>query len=149
MKTTEPLKITGRVNLTLRGPDGRIKTRRTLLNIITNVGRAHIIDRLQAAAVAVADYIAIGTGSSGPTAGDTTLGAEVARAQGALTQPDAYTDRCVYTFPAGTGTGAITECGRLNAASVGTLMGRLVFAVVTKGAGDTLQVQYDFTYAAS
>jgi hypothetical protein len=145
----ESLKITGTIRLTLRDSRGRIKARRVMKNMVVNNGRAHIIDRLQGTSSAVADYIAIGAGASGPTAADATLGSELARAQGALTQPDAYTDRCVYTFPAGTGTGTVTECGRLNASSNGTLMGRQVFTGVGKGSGDSLQVQYDFTYAAS
>jgi len=145
----ESIKIIGTISLALVGPDGQVKQRQTVRNIVTNAGRAHIIDRLQAAAVAVADYIAIGTGATAAAASDTTLGTEVARAQGNLSQPDAYTDRCVVTFAAGTGTGTITEAGRLNASSAGTLMGRQVFTGITKGAADSLQITYDFTYAAA
>lgn len=145
----DSLKVKGTITLELRGPDGKLKDRRVVENIVTNVGRAHIIDRLQAAGQAVCDYIAIGTGAVAAAAADTTLGSESARAQGTLSQPDAYTDRCVYTFPAGTGTGAITEAGRFNDPSAGTLMGRQVFAAVNKGASDSLQITYDFTYAAS
>ena len=141
--------VKGFITLQLFGPDGLLKEERSIANIVTNAGRAHIIDRLQAAGVAVADYIAIGTSSTAAAAADTALVAEVARAQGTLSQPDAYTDRCVYTFGAGTGTGTITEAGRLNAASVGTLVGRQVFTGIVKGASDTLQITYDFTYAAS
>ena len=142
------IKVVGIINAVLIGPDGKIKTRRRVRNIVTNTGRQLVIDRLQAGSPAVCDYIAIGTNSTSAAAADTTLGSENARAQGTLSQPDAYTDRCVYTFAAGTGTGTITECGRLNAASNGTLMGRQVFTGIVKGAGDSLQISYDFTYAA-
>ena len=145
----ETITIKGTITLDLFGPDGKLKDSRRVENIITNTGRAHIIDRLQAAAVAVADYIAIGTGSTAAAAANTTLETEVARAQGTLSQSDAYTDRCVYTFAAGTGTGTIAECGRLNASSAGTLMGRQVFTGIAKGSSDSLAVTYDFTYAAS
>jgi hypothetical protein len=145
----DTVKLIGSITLELFDAQGQLKTSRHVRNIVTNAGRQAIIDRLQAASVAVCDYIAIGTGTAAAAAADTTLGTEAARAQGTLSQPDAHTDRCVYTFAAGTGTGAITECGRLNAASNGTLMGRQVFAAVNKGASDSLQVTYDFTYAAS
>lgn len=145
----EGIKITGTITMVVRGPDGAVKDSRVVKNIVTNAGRAHIIDRLQAGSAAVCDYVAIGTGTTAAAAADTTLETEAARAQGTLSQPDAYTDRCVYTFAAGTGTGAITESGRLNASSNGTLMGRQVFAAVNKGANDSLQITYDFTYAAS
>ena len=120
-------------------------------NIVTNAGRAHIIDRLQAASAAVCDYMAIGTSTTAADAADTTLGTETGtRVQGTLSQPTAYTDRLVSTFAAGNGTATIGEVGRLNASTSGTLMGRLVLSPTkVKGADDSLQVTYDFTYAAS
>ena len=143
------IKIKGKIHLVLLGEDGNIKDERTVENMIVNTGRAHIIDRLQAGAVAAADYIAIGTNNTAVTAADTTLNTENARGQGTLSQPDAYTDRSVFTFTAGVGTGTIVEAGRLNASSNGTLMGRQTFTGIVKGAADSLQVTYDFTYAAS
>jgi len=147
--TEEEVKMVGIILLELFGPDGKLKESRRVKNIIPNVGRALVIDRLQGATPAVPDYIAIGTGTNAAAAADTTLQTEVARGQGALTQPDAYTDRCIYTFAAGTGTGNITEAGRLNAAAAGVLVGRQVFAAVNKTASDSLQITYDFTYASS
>jgi len=143
------IKIEGKIHLELRDETGKIKEERTVENMVVNTGRAHIIDRLQAAGVAVADYIAIGTNNTAVTAADTTLNTENARVQGTLSQPDAYTDRCVSNFTAGVGTGTIVEAGRLNASSNGTLMGRQTFTGIVKGAGDSLAVTYDFTYAAS
>ena len=143
------VKLIGSITLELFDAKGQLKTSRRVQNIVTNTGRQAIVDRLQGASPAVCDYVAIGTGVVAAAAADTTLGTEVARAQGTLSQPDAYTDRCSYTFGPGVGTGAITECGRLNAASTGTLMGRQVFSAVNKGASDSLAVTYDFTYAAS
>ena len=139
------LNLKGTILIELFGPDGRLKDRRKVKNLITTVGRGQVIDRLQAGTPAVCDYIAIGTGATAAAAGDTTLGTEVARGQGTLTQPDAFTDRSVYTFAAGTGTGNITEAGRLNASSGGVLMGRQVFTAVNKTASDSLQITYDFT----
>jgi hypothetical protein len=144
-----PIQIIGTIRLELRGPDGRLKARRQVRNIIPNAGRQLIIDRLQGNTPAVPDYIAIGTGATAAAAADTTLQTEVARAQGALTQPDAHTDRCIVTFAAGTGTGNIAEAGRLNAAAAGVLVGRQTFTAVNKTASDSLQITYDFTYAAS
>ena len=143
------IKIRGLINLKLFDKDGVLKDERTVENTFVNAGRAALIDRLQGNTPAVPDYIAIGTGSSGPTAGDTTMGTETARSQGALTQPDAYTDRDTYTFGAGVGTGTIAECGRFNASSGPTLWGRQVFTGIVKGANDSLQITYDFLYTAS
>ena len=145
-----PITIRGIITARLFGPDGELTQETVTENIITNTGRALIIDRLQAAGVAVPDYIAIGTGTNAAAAADTTLQTEVARAQATLSQPDAYTDRAVYTFAAGTGTGTITEAGRLNAASTGVLVARgILGSSVVKTASDSLQMTYDLTYAAS
>lgn len=135
----------GRVFAALRGPDGVIKDVRLGFNLVVTTGREAAIDRLQAAAVAVHDYQAIGTGTNAAAAGDTALQTEVARVQGTLSQPTSTTDRLVTTFGAGVGTGSITETGRLNAAAAGNLFARQVFAVITKAAGDSLQTTHDIT----
>lgn len=152
----DALPIRGIVTLRLLSPrDGSVVRELTIEhedtgdNIVTNAGRAHIIDRLQGSSAPVANYIAIGTGTTAAAAGDTALGTEVARVIGTLSQPNAYTDRLTATIPAGTGTGSITECGRLNAAASGTLVGRRVFTAITKGASNALQVTYDLVYAAT
>ena len=149
MKMENQISITGTITIELRDQYGQLKERRHITNVVTNTGKQLIIDRLQGPTPAVADYVAIGTGATAAASADTALQTEVARAQGTLSQPDAYTDRCVYTFAAGTGTGNITEAGRLNAAAAGTLVGRQTFTAVNKTASDSLQITYDFTYAAT
>lgn len=143
----EGLLIKGRILVQLWRDDGQLLDVRLDHNLIVDTGKALVIDRLQGVGgpPAVADYQAIGTGSTAAAAGDTTLGTEVARGQGTLSQPTATTDRLVTTFAAGTGTGAITETGRLNAASSGTLLARQVFSAVNKGASDTLTITHDLT----
>jgi hypothetical protein len=51
----------------------------------------------------------------------------------------------IATVPAGTGTGAITEAGILNAGTAGTMLCRTVFSVVNKDAGDTLSITWTVT----
>ena len=115
-------------------------------NLIVTTGRGLVIDRLQAASPAVPDFEAIGTGTTAAAAGDTTLQTEIGtRVQGTLSQPAQTTDRLVSNFAAGNGTGAITEAGRLNAASAGVLVSRIVFAVINKGASDALETTHDIT----
>lgn len=144
------IKIIGRILVELFGPDGKLKDKREVENMFVNTGRAALIDRLQTTSPAVPDYIAVGTGATAVAAADTALQTEIGtRVQGALTQPDAYTDRCISLFAAGNATGTITEAGRLNAASTGTLFGRQTFTGIVKASTDSLQITYDFTYAAS
>jgi len=138
------IRITGRVLVELFDGDGCIRDVRCSHNLVVNAGKDWAIDRFHGTP-AVMDYQAIGTSSTAAAAGDTALGAEVGRVQGALTQPASTTDRNTTTFGAGTGTGAIVETGRLNAGAAGTLLARQVFSVINKGAGDSLVTTHDIT----
>jgi hypothetical protein len=51
----------------------------------------------------------------------------------------------VASFGAGTGTGAVTEAGILNASSGGTLLCRTEFSVVNKGANDSMSITWTIT----
>ena len=140
------IQVAGTVLIQLFNPDRELTDVRMGFNLVVDAGKAAVIDRLQAGAVAVHDYQAIGTGTAAAAAGDTTLVTEIgARVQGVLTQPTALTDRLVSTFAAGNGTGAITETGRFNAAAAGNLFARQVFAAVNKTASDSLQITHDIT----
>ncbi len=138
--------LVGTVMLKLFTPEGGLTQVSMGANLVVTTGKNAVIDRLQAASPAVHDYQAIGTGNTAAAAGDTALQTEVGtRVQGTLSQPAATTDRLVSTFAAGNGTAALTETGRLNAASTGNLFARQVFATINKGAGDSLQVTHDIT----
>jgi len=45
------------------------------------------------------------------------------------------------------GAKAVTECGALNAASSGTLLGHQVFSAINVTSGDTLELTYNFSFA--
>jgi hypothetical protein len=51
----------------------------------------------------------------------------------------------VASFPAGTGTGAIVEAGLFNASSGGDMLCRTTFAVVNKGANDSITITWTVT----
>jgi hypothetical protein len=51
----------------------------------------------------------------------------------------------VALFPAGTGTGTVTEAGVFNNSSGGTMLCRTVFGVVTKDAGDSMSITWTIT----
>ena len=140
------------VHAVLRGPDGTIKAERRAHNLVTDVGCAHIADQLASSQDEVAmSHMAIGTGSAAPAAEDTTLATELDRnaldsfAQGA--GGDDHKVAYVASWAAGDGTGALVEAGILNAASAGTLLARVVFSVINKGAADTLEITWTLTIA--
>ena len=89
--------------------------------------------------------MAIGTGSTAAAASNTALGSQSARTTLTSTTVSGADITYVDTFPAGTGTGAITEAGLFNASSGGTMLCRTVFSVVNKGASDSMTITWTVT----
>lgn len=142
----EDVDIEENVTLELRGPDGELKDRREIHNLITTAGKNAIAEQLLASpGNAKPTHMAIGTGTTAAAAGDTALQTELDR--NALTSKNraANVVTLVGDWAAGDGTGAITEAGILNAASGGDLYSRAVFSVVNKGASDTLSISWTYT----
>lgn len=148
----EKLGLSGHVLLVLLGPDGKEKDRREIKNLIVGAGLGHMASRLLGTAQAVMSHMAIGSGSTAAAAANTALGTELGRVALTSTTPSGtYSQNLAYaaTFGAGTGTGSITEAGIFNAASSGTMLCRTTFALITKGAGDTLQVTWTVNLTAT
>lgn len=125
-------------------------------NGVPTVGKALIAGRLNGSgAPAVADYIAVGTGTNAFAAGDTalqteTVGSGLTRAQGTVslvtTTTTNDTAQVLKSFTV-TGTVAVTESGVLNASSGGTLLCRQVFSAINVLNGDTLQITWKVAFA--
>lgn len=139
-------------DLVLRGPDGRVKDRRRVKNLIPSAGLAYLAGILAAVETTIPKHLAIGTGTNSPDPGDTTLQTEnctrVSGTQSRATTTVANdTSQVVGTFAAGNGTGAVTEVGLLTASTSGTLISRATFAAINKGASDTLEVTHKIKQA--
>lgn len=145
MNAQELIKASGSLRVVITGADGQVKEEHDFKNLIVSVGKSFVASRMVGAASNVMSHMAVGSGTTAASAGDTTLGSELGRV--ALAAGTAASNVVTYTatFPAGTGTGAVTEAGILNAASVGTLLCRTVFAVVNKGADDAMSVTWTVT----
>ena len=142
----EKLKAKGTLTLKLVDVDGNIISQDTH-NLVVDTGLAHIISRMVGTAQAVMSHMAIGTGVTVEADGDTTLQTEIARValtSSTITTTAVANDSVQYeaTFPAATGTGAITEAGLFNNDPGGTMLSRTVFSVINKGAADSLVVTW-------
>jgi hypothetical protein len=149
-KPLDPDVLTFNCNILIEVRDaktGELKDFREVHNLIVTSGKNLLLAADGAAKyVKNFDRIAIGTGTTDPSASDTALQTEVARsAQKTPTNPSANTYQVQHTFPAGTGTGAITECGLFDANSSGNMLNRSEFAAVNKGAGDELTMTIQIT----
>ena len=138
----DSIKVTGELKLTLTRPDGNVKHEVIIPNLVVTTGKSYIVSRMKDASATAMSHMAIGTGSTAAAAGNTALGSEAGRV--ALTSTTVTNNDVAYvaTFPAGTGTGALTEAGIFNASSSGTLLCRTVFSVINKASADTLGITW-------
>jgi hypothetical protein len=139
----EPLGTRMNVDVVLRGPDGRVKRRESLHNLIPTVGKEGIVDNLLASpTLGKPTHMAIGTGTEEAKAADTTLDTELDRNALAEKTRSGKVVTMVAEWAAGDGTGAIVEAGLFSAEASGTLFARAVFAVINKGAEDSLTITW-------
>ena len=132
--------LKGRVSIELNG-----QIVQEIDNLVVTAGKVFVASRMEDASATAMSHMAVGTNATAAAAGDTTLGTESARV--ALTSTTASSATVIYvaTFPAGTGTAALTEAGILNASSSGTLLCRTVFTTINKGSADAMTVTWTIT----
>ena len=143
----DAIKMTGNLKLVLTDENGNIKQEEEVKNLVVTVGKNYIASRMKDATATAMTHMEVGTSSTAAAVGDTALVAAVASSRVTLTSTTVTTNSVAYvaSFPAGTGTGALTEAGIFNAASAGTLLCRTVFSVINKGAADTLGITWTVT----
>ena len=136
----DQLQLKGHLEITLNG-----ELVRDIDNLVVTAGKGYVASRIKDATATAMSHMAIGSGSSAAAAGDTALGTELGRVSLTSTNVSAAVVTYAATFAAGTGTGAVTEAGLLNASSSGTMLARTVFSVVNKGANDSMTVTWTVT----
>lgn len=141
----EFLKASGALRVVVTGKDGAVKEEHNFTNLVVTTGKNFVASRMVGTAANVMSHMSVGSSSTAPAAGDTTLGSELGRVALASSASAANVVTYTATFPAGTGTGAIVEAGIFNASSAGTLLCRTTFAVVNKGADDAMSVTWTVT----
>lgn len=142
--------ITGRVRIELRDPSGRLKALREIDNLIVTTGRDAIIERLDSTpTTAVPSHMGLGTSSTAPAAGNTTLTAEPTRVALSSSTSSGGVLTMVANWGAGVATGTWAEAGVFNALTTGTMYSRATFTAINKGANDTLQISWTYTLTPS
>ena len=143
----DAIKMTGNLKLVLTDENGNIKQEEEVKNLGVTVGKNFIASRMKDATATAMTHMEVGTSTQAAAVGDTALIAAVASSRVTLTSTTVTTNSVAYvaTFPAGTGTGALTEAGIFNASSAGTMLCRTVFSVINKGAADTLGITWTVT----
>ena len=134
------LKLKGKLAISLNG-----KIIQEVDNLVVTAGKGYVASRMKDTTATAMSHMAIGSGSTAAAASDTALGNQLGRVALTSTTVSNAVVTYVASFPAGTGTGAVTEAGILNASSGGTILCRTVFSVVNKGASDSMTVTWTVT----
>ena len=132
--------LKGKLAIALNG-----ETVKEVDNLVVTAGKGFVASRMKDASTTAMTHMAIGTGSTAAAASNTALESQSARTTLTSTTVSGADITYVDTFPAGTGTGAITEAGLFNASSSGTMLCRTVFSVVNKGASDSMTITWTVT----
>lgn len=132
------------IRIQVFGPDGRLKDERQTHNTVTTAGLAGLMDQVLASpSLTKMGWMAIGTG----TPASTLLGSENARVAFTSKTRSGAVVTVVGTFPAGTGTGTITEAGTFDVVTANTvnMWMSASFGAITKAAGDSLVITWTLT----
>ena len=146
MINTDELKVTGSVNVVIHDESGKQKENFTIPNLVVTTGLAYIASRMKDTTATAMTHMTVGTGSTAAAAGNTALETQLgSRVSLTSTTVTANSTAYVASFGAGVATGALTEAGIFNASTSGTMLCRTVFAVINKGASDTMTITWTIT----
>lgn len=145
MRKSDFLNAKGTLGIVLTDENGNLKQELNVTNLVVDTGLAYIASRMKDTTETAMSHMAIGSGTVDPAAGDTALGSQLGRVSLFSTTVTDNSVEYVATFPAGTGTGAVTEAGIFNASSGGTMLCRTEFAVINKAAGDSMTITWTVT----
>lgn len=146
MKISDNVKMKDAIILTVRHKDGSVEVRRKD-NLILTSGFDFICNAIaNPTRPALMGYTAVGTGTTAVSSTQTSLVSELARKVATYTHTaNSKVFTLTTTFAEGEATGAITEAGICNAASGGTFLDRVTFAVINKATDDTMTTTFQFT----
>ena len=144
---TESIAIKGSLKIDVLDENQNIKDTRHIKNLVVATGKAHITSRMTSNSSAVMSHMSIGGGNVTPTTSDTLLVSEMARVSLDSANVVSNTVTYIATYPAGTGTGSLTEAGVFNSPSAnsGIMLCRTRFDVVNKGAADIIVITWNVT----
>jgi len=134
--TNDTISLKGELHIQVRNTQTGVVIERTEKNLVVAIGKAFIASRMASATDPVMSDMAVGTGTTAPAGPDTALETELVRVTLSVSGGTPSTNTVLYTasFPAGVGTGAITEAGLFGS----TMLSRTTFPVINKGASDEM-----------
>lgn len=143
----DSLKIKGKLSVEHFDENQNLIDQRNVNNLVVATGKNYIASRMTSNANVIMSHMSVGGGNVAATTSDTLLVGEMARVVLDSTTVTNNVITYVATFPAGTGTGSLTEAGIFNSPSAnsGAMLCRTRFDVVNKGAADVIVITWNVT----
>ncbi len=144
-------RLRGEIELILKNKKGEVKKRVKIKNVITNVGKAQVAGLINGVVTSPFRYVAIGTGTTAPSASDTALDNEIARKVGStsrattnVTNDTAVVEATFSSADGLSGSSNVAEAGLFDAASGGNMLARQTFSAIPVNwdGGDTLTIRW-------
>ena len=149
------INIKGTYRLTAYDSEGNLKFDEVVENLVTNAGKAQLALLCGDASAVPFTYLAVGTSTTTPLVGDTTLTAEIvdsglARAAGTVSRVTTTvtndTFQVTKTFSV-SGTKTVEEVGVFNASSSGTMLSHALTESKAVSNGDSFIVTYQLKFS--
>jgi hypothetical protein len=142
---TDSVKVKGALQIEVFDESGKQKEQKTIDNLVVAAGKQVIAARLLGNTLPVFSHMSVGSSNTAALSSQTSLGAELARVSFDSTSRTTNALSFVATFPAGSGTGTITEAGIFNDGTSGNMLCRTNFNAVNKASGDTIVITWNVT----
>ena len=142
MNTQDGIALKGKLTISLNG-----EIVRETDNLIVTAGKEWVVARMKNTST-VMTHMGIGTGTTAAVIANTDLETVKAPRVGLSVSggtPAGAVITYACTYPAGAHEDAITEAGIFTALTSGTMLARTVFAVVNKGALDSMTISWAVT----
>lgn len=139
------VELKGTISLALYGPDGNLKTERTLPNLIVQTGKNYIASRLIGDPSAATYFMGVGSSSTAVASSQLVLGSQVGSRQSATATRTNSELTFSSTFAPGVSTDTLREAAIFTDPTNTTtaMINRAVFPDLAKEAGDTLVINWN------
>lgn len=145
----DTIKLVGKVKLDLLDSNGSLKQTFTKDNLVVATGKSYIASRMISNNTPLVSHMAIGTANVAPSSNNVLLLGEIGRAVINSFNISDNTVTFSSQFGAGVGTGTISEAGIFNSqnttANTGTMLCRVNFNDINKGASDIIVISWNVT----
>ena len=142
---TDSVKVKGALQIDVFDESGNQKEQKTIDNLVVAAGKQVIAARLLGNTLPIFSHMSVGSSNTAALSSQTSLGAELSRVGFDSTSRTSNALTFVATFPAGSGTGTLTEAGIFNDATTGNMLCRTNFNAVNKASGDTIVITWNVT----